>query len=129
MMDADQLADGKEPVFVIPCGDIMLREYIVDDLDEFHSITWQPEIVKFLPDWGETKEQRRDWLVNYEIPENKHFLNTVAKDGHIGDQRLRLAIVSKDTNEFIGWVCTGMKDELPYPNREIMYAVSNKHTN
>lgn len=35
----------------------------------------------------------------------------------------------KNTNEFIGWCCTSMKEELPSPNREIMYAVSNKYQN
>ncbi|MEB9982046.1 GNAT family N-acetyltransferase, partial [Bacillus cereus] len=29
----------------------------------------------------------------------------------------------------IGWCCTGMKEELPSPNREIMYAISNEYQN
>jgi RimJ/RimL family protein N-acetyltransferase len=33
----------------------------------------------------------------------------------------------KETGEFIGWCCSGMKDELPPPNREIMYAISKDH--
>lgn len=33
----------------------------------------------------------------------------------------------KETNELIGWCCTGIKDELPPPNREIMYAISKDH--
>ncbi len=37
------------------------------------------------------------------------------------------AIVLKETGEFIGWCCSGIKDELPPPNREIMYAVSKDH--
>ncbi|MDQ6419331.1 GNAT family N-acetyltransferase [Paenibacillus sp. LHD-117] len=49
--------------------------------------------------------------------------------GRIGQLRLRLGITSKATGEFIGWCCTGMKDELPYPNREIMFGISNKFTN
>ena len=32
----------------------------------------------------------------------------------------------KETDEFIGWCCTGIKDELPSPNREIMYAISSE---
>ncbi|MGM2732132.1 GNAT family N-acetyltransferase, partial [Bacillus cereus group sp. Bce005] len=31
-----------------------------------------------------------------------------------------------ETDEFIGWCCTGIKDELPSPNREIMYAISSE---
>lgn len=118
-----------EPMFTIRCKDIMLREFSVDDLDPFHEITWQPEIVQFLPDWKATKEQRREWMLNYEIPGNMKFLNAVAREGHIGEHRLCLAIISIETGEFIGWICSGMKDELPHPNREIMYAISNKHTN
>ncbi|WP_313960565.1 GNAT family N-acetyltransferase [Paenibacillus sp. 32O-W] len=29
--------------------------------------------------------------------------------------------------EFIGWCCTGIKEELPPPNREIVFAISRDH--
>lgn len=38
-------------------------------------------------------------------------------------------MILKDTDDFIGWCCTGMKDELPPPNREIVFAISTKHKN
>ena len=34
----------------------------------------------------------------------------------------------KETNELIGWINSGLKDELPPPNREIGYAVSREYT-
>ncbi|UNK16897.1 GNAT family N-acetyltransferase [Paenibacillus sp. N3/727] len=34
---------------------------------------------------------------------------------------------SQETGEFIGWCCTGIKDELPEPKREVMYAISQDH--
>ncbi len=113
--------------FTIECKDVYLREYILDDLNQFHSLTWQPEIHEYLPGWNVTKEQREDWLMNYEIPGNKQFLNTVSEGGGIGELRLRLGIILKATGDFIGWCCTGIKQELPAPNREILFAISKDH--
>jgi [ribosomal protein S5]-alanine N-acetyltransferase len=115
--------------FMIECKDIFLREYRIEDLDELYTLTQQSEILEFLPSWNAPKEQRLDWLLNYETIENKRFLKAVSEGGNIGQLRLRLGIISKETGEFIGWCCTGIKEELPPPNREIMYAISNNHTN
>ncbi|MFK4307773.1 RimJ/RimL family protein N-acetyltransferase [Bacillus sp. RC240] len=116
-------------IFRIDCGDIYLQEFTVKDAESIYKISNQPEIEKFLPDWKSTKEQRGNWVANYEIPENKAFLNAVRTTTNIDDHILRLGIFKKTTNEFIGWCCTGMKDELPAPNREIMYAVSSEYHN
>ncbi|MGO4371777.1 GNAT family N-acetyltransferase [Paenibacillus sp. MCAF20] len=115
------------PIFTIDCKDIYLREYQLEDLDELHALTMQPEIHTFLPDWNVPKEQRADWIANYEIPENKQFLKTVEEGRPIHDIRLRLGIIHKETGAFIGWCCTGPKEELPEPNREIMYALSKDY--
>lgn len=80
-----------------------------------------------MPDWDVPKEQRLDWLFNYEIPENQRFIQAVMEGGDIGDIRLRLGIILKETGEFIGWCCTGIKDELLEPKREVMYAISKDH--
>lgn len=114
-------------IFAIRCKDVILREFVADDLEKFHSLTWQPEIYHYLPGWNVPFEQRKDWFLNYEIPENKRFLSAVSKGGDIGDLRLRLGIFLRETGELIGWCCTGIKDELPPPNREIMYAISKDH--
>ncbi|WHY31585.1 GNAT family N-acetyltransferase [Bacillus wiedmannii] len=116
-------------LFKIDCGDIYLQEFTVKDAESIYKIANQPEIEKFLPDWKSTKEQRVNWVTNDEIPENKAFLHAVRTRTNIDDHILRLGIFKKSTNEFIGWCCTGMKDELPAPNREIMYAVSSEYHN
>lgn len=116
-----------EPIFSIECSDIILREFQAADLDDFHSLTWQPEIYEYLPGWNAAREQRAEWLTNYEIPENKRFLHAVSNREDIGELRLRLAIILKATGQFIGWCCTGIKEELPPPNREIMYAISKDY--
>ncbi len=116
-------------LFKIDCRDIYLQEFTVKDAESIYKIANQTEIEKILPDWKSTKEQRINWVVNYEIPENKAFLHAVRTTANIDDHILKLGIFKKTTNEFIGWCCTGMKDELPAPNREIMYAVSSEYHN
>lgn len=116
-------------LFRIDCGEIYLQEFTVEDTESIYNISTQPEIEKFLPDWKSTKEQRINWVVNYEIPENKVFLHAVRITTNIDDHILKLGICKKTTNEFIGWCCTGIKDELPAPNGEIMYAVSSEYHN
>lgn len=113
--------------FIVDCDAIFLREYALSDLDALQALTWQPEIYELLPGWNVSKETRQDWLANYEIAENKQFLSAVAAGGRIGELRLRLGIVLKETGEFIGWCCTGIKEELPSQGREIMFAISKHH--
>ncbi|PET15820.1 GNAT family N-acetyltransferase [Bacillus cereus] len=116
-------------LFKIDCGDIYLQEFTVKDAESIYKIVNQPEIAKFLPDWKSTKEQRVDWIADYEIPANKAFLDAVKTTNNIDNHMLKLGIFKKATNELIGWCCTGMKEELPSPNREIMYAISNEYQN
>ncbi|EJR54894.1 hypothetical protein IIM_01834 [Bacillus cereus VD107] len=124
------MGEGKlTKLFTIDCGDIYLQEFTTKDAESIYKISNQPEIEKFLPDWKSTKEQRIDWVTNYEIPSNKAFLDAVINTSNIDDHILKLGIFIKDTNEFIGWCCTGIKKELPAPNREIMYAISNEYQN
>ncbi|MED2186720.1 GNAT family N-acetyltransferase [Bacillus wiedmannii] len=116
-------------LFKIDCGDLYLQEFTVNDAESIYKIANQPEIEKFLPDWKSTKEQRVNWVTNDEIPENKAFLHAVRTTNNIDDHILKLGIFKKSPNEFVGWCCTSMKDELPSPNREIMYAVSSEYHN
>ncbi|WP_283750254.1 GNAT family N-acetyltransferase [Bacillus cereus] len=116
-------------LFRIDCGDIYLQEFTVKDAESIYKISNQPEIEKFLPDWKSTKEQRVHWIINDEIPANQAFLDTVKTTSNIEVHSLQLGIFIKDTNEFIGWCCTGIKEELPSPNREIMYAISSEYQN
>ncbi|SES25498.1 hypothetical protein SAMN04487944_12821 [Gracilibacillus ureilyticus] len=114
-------------IFTIDCGEIILREFLEEDVEAIYQITSQPEVYEFLPDWSSTREQRLDWLTNYEIPSNRAFLKTLP---HISDQNyLKLGIILKRTNEFIGFCTTGIKEELNEPNREIAYAISRHYRN
>ena len=114
-------------LFTIDCGEIILREFTIEDVDSIYEITSQPEVYEFLPDWQSTREQRLNWVTNYEIPSNKEFLAAVPT---IGDQNyLKLGIVLKETGEFIGFCTTGIKEELREPNREIAYAISTEYRN
>ena len=115
---------GSKEVFTIDCRDIVLREFKLEDLDELYNLTLQPEITDYLPDWKATKEQRKEWLIDFHMKSNKEFLKAIP---NIGEQWLNLGIILKETNEFIGWCCTGPKDELPLPNREIAYAISKDY--
>ncbi|QWG33837.1 N-acetyltransferase [Bacillus mycoides] len=116
-------------LFRIDCGDIYLQEFTIQDAESIYKISNQPEIERFLPDWKSTKEQRVHWIINDEIPANKAFLDAVKTTSNIEVHSLQLGIFIKDTNEFIGWCCTGIKEELPSPNREIMYAISSEYQN
>ena len=40
-----------------------------------------------------------------------------------------MAITARGTGEFVGWCCTGIKEELPPPNREVVYAVAERFRN
>lgn len=121
--------ESSTKLFRIDCGDIYLQEFMIKDAESIYKIANQPEIEKVLPDWKSTKEQRMDWIANYEIPANKAFLEAVKTTNNIDNHMLKLGIFKEATNECIGWCCTGMKEELPSPNREIMYAISNEHQN
>ncbi|EJV72355.1 MULTISPECIES: GNAT family N-acetyltransferase [Bacillus cereus group] len=116
-------------LFRLDCGDIYLQEFSTKDAESIYKISNQPEIEKFLPDWKSTKEQRVHWIINDEIPANQAFLDAVENTSNIDGHLLKLGIFIKDTNEFVGWCCTGMKEELPSPNREIMYAISSEYQN
>ncbi|MFD1887433.1 GNAT family N-acetyltransferase [Paenibacillus wenxiniae] len=115
---------GESAPFLLKSRDIVLREFVLEDLDEFCDITAQLHIREFLPDWYVDKETRRLWLSHYEIPDNREFLAAAARNGQIEDRILRLAVIERSTGHFIGWCCTGTKDELPQPNREIVYGIS-----
>lgn len=113
-------------LFTIDCGEILLREFRIEDVDAIYELTSQPEVYEFLPDWRSTREQRLDWVTNYEIPDNKKFLDSIPC---IGKGWLKLGIILKETGEFIGFCNTGIKNELSEPNREIAFAISKHYRN
>lgn len=111
-------------IFEIDCKDVVLREFKLEDLDELQPLTEQHEITDFVSDWDGPKENHRHWIANWVMKENTEF----AKEAHnIQRHILRLGIILKETNQLIGWICSGVCDELPPPNREIGYAISKDY--
>lgn len=90
-------------------------------------MTAQPEVYEFLPDWRSTKEQRIKWLKSDEIPDNNAFLVLIPNITNAGC--LKLAVILKETGECIGFCHTCLKEDLPYPHREIAYAISTAYKN
>jgi [ribosomal protein S5]-alanine N-acetyltransferase len=86
-------------------------------------------VKNYLPDWNVPKSIREVWLNKYEIPENIDFLSEIAKEGRIRNLRIRLAMILKESHDLIGFCCSGIKEELNPPNREIMFAISQEHQN
>jgi [ribosomal protein S5]-alanine N-acetyltransferase len=113
-------------LFTIDCGDFILREYRMEDADSIYNLALEDEIYRFLPDWRTTREQRMEWVRDYEIPGNQAFLKAVS-EGIVPPGYFRLGIILKKNDQFIGWCCAGPKDELPKPNTEIFYAISKDY--
>ncbi len=115
-----------DELFTIDCGNILLREFLLEDAEDVSRLAHEKDISTFLPDWTTSKEQRLEWVRDYEIPGNKAFLQA-ASASNITDHMLKTGVVLKETNEFIGWCCTCIKRELPPPNREINYAITKDY--
>jgi [ribosomal protein S5]-alanine N-acetyltransferase len=113
-------------MFIIDCGEILLREYRIEDSVSIYNLAMEDEIYRFLPDWRTSREQRLEWVRDYEIPGNQAFLKAVSK-GDVPEGYFRLGIILKETGQFIGWCCAGPKEELPLPNTEIFYAISKDY--
>lgn len=62
---------------MIDCGEIILREYRMEDVPALYEITLQPEVYKFIPGAQAALEQRINWMENYEIPANKKFRSSM----------------------------------------------------
>ncbi|WP_077602260.1 GNAT family N-acetyltransferase [Oceanobacillus sojae] len=58
--------------------------------------------------------------------DNKKFIEAIP---NITNEFLKLGMILKETNEFIGFCNTGIKEGLSEPNREIAYAVSKRYRN
>lgn len=124
----ETVSESSETAFEILCDDLSLQTFQLEHLDAIYNLTLEPEIRTFLPDWISTKEQRLEWMIKYDIEENKHFIEALPNIANLKDDPLRLAIVLRESNEVIGWIVSGFKEELAPPNREIGYAISNQHT-
>lgn len=114
---------------VIETERLLLESFEPKHLMGIHALTEQTEIQQYLSDWIATPEQRREWMEKYEVHENHRFICALPDIDSLENDPLRMAIRLKATDEIIGWIVSGYKVELPKPNREIGYAISNVHVN
>lgn len=118
-------------LFEIDCGEVMLREFKLEDAEAISAIAAQPEVKEFLPEWDSTPEHRQQVMIKYEIPSNKGFLAAVPDIGGLSKYHsfLNLSMIHKKSGRVIGFVSSGIKKELPAPNREVAYAISGEYRN
>lgn len=107
---------------------LRLESFEKKHMEGIYQITTEAKVREFLPDWISTFEQRMEWLEKYEVFENHRFVEAIPDIDSLEEDPLRMAIVLKETNQVIGWIVSGYKEELAKPNREIGYAISNTMT-
>lgn len=114
--------------FTLETERLILESFELKHIQGIHAITLEPEIQYYLPDWIATLELRKEWVEKYEIHENHRWISALPDIDALENDPLRMAIRLKETGAIIGWIVSGYKEELPKPNREIGYAISNAHT-
>lgn len=97
---------------------LILREFTADDIAELHSICSQPYILKWMPDWEGTIEERMGWLSWIQSNYSKWTKDTA---------RIMLAVTLKADKKLIGMVGIGNKEEV-HNEIELAYFVSEKYS-
>ncbi len=103
----------------IETAHLIIGELKLADADDLFAFMNLPEIMEFIPDRFEDKEELQevlDWLIgNYRKAKSEIV-------------RLTMAIRKKDGGDFVGWVSCG---PLPYDEelKEIAYAIDPKYWN
>ncbi|APM38306.1 GNAT family N-acetyltransferase [Clostridium kluyveri] len=98
---------------------LILRQFTADDVEELHYICSQPYILKWMPDWKRTKEERKEWIIWVQ-----EYYTKSTKDV----ERIMLAVALKASKVLIGMVGIGNKEEIDN-EIEIAYFVSEYHSN
>lgn len=94
---------------------LILREFVEEDIKELHNICSQPYILKWMPDWERTIEERMGWFAW--VQEN-YSKATKTK------ARVMLAVTTKTNEKLIGMIGIGNKDEVE-EEIELAYFISN----
>ncbi len=84
-------------LFTIDCGEIYLREFILEDAENIYTLANETEISKYLPGWKTTREQRLEWVREYKIPWNREFLEAASGKLDVQETPLNLGVVLKET--------------------------------
>jgi len=98
---------------------LILRQFTVNDLEELHAICGQPYILKWMPDWKVSIEERMEWISWVEDQYVKATKNTA---------RIMLAVTLKSDTKLIGMVGIGNKEEVNN-EIEIAFFISEQYSN
>lgn len=98
---------------------LTLRQFTVNDLEELHAICSQPYILKWMPDWNISIEERKDWISWVEDQYVKATNNSA---------RIILAVTLKSDSKLIGMVGIGNKEEVNN-EIEIAFFISEEYSN
>ena len=97
---------------------LILRQFSTDDAVELHKICNEAYILKWMPDWKSSVEERRSWI---EWVEKQYPL------ANKETARIMLAVTLKANGKLIGMVGLGNKEEVD--NKvEIAYFISEKYS-
>ena len=98
---------------------LVVREFTLQDVDELHSICSQPYILKWMPDWEITVEERKRWIgwIQYNYP-------IATKNA----ARIMLAVTLKSGGQLIGMAGIGNKEDVNN-EIEIAYFISEEYSN
>lgn len=97
---------------------LVLRQFEQNDAERLHELCSQPYILKWMPDWERSIEQRKEWL------------DWVIKQYNIATKetaRIMLAVTLKETGTLLGMVGIGNKEEVDN-EIEIAYFVSEEYS-
>ncbi|SCZ11590.1 GNAT family N-acetyltransferase [Alkaliphilus peptidifermentans] len=98
---------------------LILRQFTVNDLEELHAICSQPYILKWMPDWKVSIEERKEWISWVGEQYAKSTKNTA---------RIMLAVTLKSDRKLIGMVGIGNKEEVNN-EIEIAFFISEEFSN
>lgn len=98
---------------------LVLRQFTENDVNELHSICSQPHILKWMPDWNVSIEERNSWIKWVEDQYLKSTKNTA---------RIMLAVTLKSNKQLIGMVGIGNKEEVDN-EIEIAFFISEEYRN
>lgn len=98
---------------------LILREFTLDDAEKLNDICSQSYILKWMPDWQRTIEERKTWIKWVQSNYLKSTKNVA---------RIMLAVTLKTNKRLIGMIGIGNKEEVN-DEIEIAYFISEEYCN
>ena len=99
---------------------LIVRDHIIDDLDDYHNLISNPITMKYLFDVG-TKDYEES---------TKSLKDAIEQSNSTNRKRYFFAIIKKDTNEYIGEVGFTILQTSPFGNKaELGYFIKKEFWN